>query len=104
MFLIGSASAAQILSFAVVKDINPPTVIATAIGFNNMAVVLGGAIFQPLVGLILRWNWEGDYVGDTPFYTLYDYGTALVIIPLCYLVCFAASSLLINETHCKPSY
>lgn len=104
MFLIGAASSAQILSFAVVKDVNPPTVIATAIGFNNMAVVLGGAIFQPLVGLILRWNWEGDMVGNLPFYTVYDYGIALVIIPLCYLICFAAASILINETHCKPSY
>lgn len=104
MFLIGAASAGQILSFALVKDITPPTVIATAIGFNNMAVVLGGAIFQPLVGFILRWGWEGDYVGDTPFYTLYDYNLALVIVPLCYLICLAASSILINETHCKPSY
>lgn len=104
MFLIGAASAGQILSFAIVKDINPPSVIATAIGFNNMAVVLGGAIFQPLVGLILRWGWEGDYVGDTPFYSLYDYNLALVIVPLCYLVCLAASGILIKETHCKPSY
>lgn len=104
MFLIGAASSGQILSFALVKDINPPTVIATAIGFNNMAVVLGGAIFQPLVGFILKWGWEGDYIGDAPFYTLYDYSLALVIVPLCYLICLAASSILIDETHCKPSY
>ncbi len=104
MFLMGSASAGQILSFAVIKDINPPTGIATAIGFNNMAVVLGGAIFQPLVGYILKWNWDGSLIGNTPFYSNYDYAIALVIIPLCYLVCSAMSALFIQETNCKPSY
>ncbi|MCH9633253.1 MAG: hypothetical protein S4CHLAM6_16060 [Chlamydiae bacterium] len=104
MFLMGSASAGQILSFAVIKDINSPTGIATAIGFNNMAVVLGGAVFQPLVGLILKWNWDGSLLGNTPFYTNYDYAIALVIIPLCYLVCCAVSALCIRETNCKPSY
>ena len=104
MFLMGAASAGQILSFAVIKDITPPTNIATAIGFNNMAVVLGGAIFQPLVGLLLKWNWDGGFVGDTPFYSAYNYALALVIIPLCYLACAASSAIFIQETHCKPSY
>ena len=104
MFLMGAASAGQILSFALVKDINPPTGIATAIGFNNMAVVLGGAIFQPLVGYILKWNWDGTLIGNAPFYDNYDYSIALAIIPLCYLACAAVSVLSIRETHCKPSY
>ena len=104
MFLMGCASAGQILSFAVIKDINPPTGIATAIGFNNMAVVLGGAIFQPLVGYILKWSWDGSLLGNTPFYSNYDYAIALVIVPLCYLVCSATSALFIQETNCKPSY
>lgn len=104
LFFVGAASSGQILSFALVKDINPPTVIATAIGLNNMAVVLGGAIFQPLVGFILKWSWDGDYVGKVPIYTVYDYGIALVIIPLCYLVCSAVASLLLKETYCRPKY
>lgn len=104
LFMMGVASASQILSFAVVKDINPPTSIATAVGFNNMAVVMGGAIFQPLVGFILQWNWDGTMVGTTPFYSMHDYAIALSIIPLCFLVCIATSIFLIKETHCKPSY
>ncbi len=104
MFLLGVASAGQILTFALVKDLNKPTVIATAIGFNNMAVVLGGAIFQPLVGLLLRWNWNGTIVQNAPYYSQYVFSLTLFIIPLCYLVCFALSTLVIHETGCKPSY
>lgn len=50
LFVAGIACGGQALSFAVVKDNNSNTNIAAAIGFNNMAVVISGAIFQPLVG------------------------------------------------------
>lgn len=104
LFFFGIASAGQILTFALIKDQNRPTVIATALGFTNMAVVLGGAIFQPLVGLILRALWTGIYLDGAPQYTSYEYNIALSIIPFCYLIGFAVSVFCIKETHCKPSY
>ncbi len=104
MFLIGTASSGQILSFALSKDRNPPRVIGAAVGFNNMAVVLGGALFQPLVGLILRWTWDGAYKNNIPIYTSENYALALMIIPICYFVCALVSIFMIKETHCKPAY
>ena len=46
--LLGIAAAAQPITFALVTDINPKYVIATAIGFNNMAVASGAFITQPM--------------------------------------------------------
>lgn len=54
LFLSGAACSGQMLSFAVVKNQNRPDSVASAIAFNNMAVVISGAIFQPLTGYILH--------------------------------------------------
>lgn len=56
LFGAGAACAGQALSFAFVKDNNPPAVKGVAIAFNNMAVVISGAIFQPLIGKWIHWN------------------------------------------------
>jgi len=53
VFLAGAACSGQALSFAVVKDNNDHGAMAAAIGFNNMAVVIAGAIFQPLVAVLI---------------------------------------------------
>ncbi|OGT64155.1 MAG: hypothetical protein A3J38_10740 [Gammaproteobacteria bacterium RIFCSPHIGHO2_12_FULL_45_9] len=50
LFVAGAACSGQALSFAVVRDNSSPSTLAAAIGFNNMAVVVAGAIFQPLIG------------------------------------------------------
>lgn len=104
LFGFGVATAGQILSFAVVRDINRPEVSATAIGVNNMAVVAGGALFQPLVGYLLRLNWQGEMVNNTPVYSVENYSVALLVVPLCFFISYVAGRFLIRETHCKPQY
>ena len=97
---IGIAGAGQILTFAVVKDINDPQHLATAIGFNNMAVVVGGAIFQPLVGLLLQWHATHHSSAITSVYSLEDYTFALTAIPFCYIGGWLVSRYKIQETDC----
>jgi MFS family permease len=53
-FISGAACAGQALSFSLVSRNNKLEHHATAIGFNNMAVVISGFIFQPLIGYIIR--------------------------------------------------
>ncbi len=53
LFLSGAACSGQALSFAVVTQNNIPSVKSTAIAFNNMAVVISGALFQPLLGWLM---------------------------------------------------
>lgn len=79
LLLAGGACAGQALSFAVVKDNNPPQLKATAIAFNNMAVVISGAIVQPLIGSFLTHKSADRYL-------LSDYQHGLVVILAAYLV------------------
>lgn len=104
LFGFGIATSGQILSFAVVRDINRHEVTATAIGVNNMAVVAGGAVFQPLIGYMLHWQWGGKMVNGTPFYTVQNYQYALAVVPLCFFISWVASQFFIRETYCKPTY
>ncbi len=104
LFGFGAATAGQILSFALVRDINHKGVIATAIGCNNMAVVAGGAFFQPLAGLILRWTWGGSLLHNIPVYSIDNYHYALMIVPVCFFVGLIISSIFIKETYCIPKY
>lgn len=59
LFLAGAACSGQMLSFTLVKENNPSSVKATAIAFNNMAVVISGAVFQPLIGKLIESNSPG---------------------------------------------
>jgi len=104
LFLFGLAASGQSLSFALVKDNNSHRVVGTAIGFNNMAVVLGGAIFQPLTGVLLKMHWDHEIVYGTPVYSVTDYRIAMLILPLCYVAAFIISKTLIKETYCKETY
>lgn len=104
LFGFGIATAGQILTFAIVKDINKIDVTAAAIGFNNMAVVAGGAIFQPLVGMLLRWYWDGTLKNHMPMYTPHSYRVALSVVPLCFLIAWVVNVFFIEETYCKPKF
>jgi MFS family permease len=85
--VIGLAATGQALAFAAVKENNRPEVIGTAVGINNTAVVAGGAIFQPLLGFLLKWDQK-----------------AFLTLPLCYLVAIVISQFLVRETNCKPRF
>lgn len=100
LFLFGLAASGQSLSFALVSDNNPTSVVGTAIGFNNMAVVLGG-IFQSLIGIILQWLWDGTLTNNVPVYHTKDYQIALAIIPVCYLISLLLCKKGLRESHCQ---
>ncbi len=53
LFLAGAACAGQALSFTSVKENNEISNQGAAIAFNNMAVVISGAVFQPVIGKLL---------------------------------------------------
>lgn len=104
LFLIGIASSGQILCFALVKDITIPWVTSTAIGLNNMAVVAGGAILQPLVGFFLHIFWDGNIANGIPVYSVENYQLGLTIVPLCFFIATCISIFCIRETYCQGVY
>ncbi len=104
LFLIGVSAAAQVVTFGVVQDNNPATVEGTAVGFNNMAVIFGGIILQPLIGIILKSNWHGLIINGMPSYTLLNYRQALFVVPLSSLIGLIVTLFFLRETGCKVQY
>ncbi|KTC97462.1 major facilitator family transporter [Legionella geestiana] len=99
LFMLGLGAGGQTVSFAVVKENNPPHLVGTASGFNNLSVLLGAAIFQPLVGVLLHRGHDWTIVNGLPVYTLMGYNKALLVMPLCFLVSLIVSVFIMRESH-----
>lgn len=82
LFIYGLSSSAQSLSFSILKERVPSDLFATASGVNNMAAILGGAIFQPLVGWVLHLLWVGNSFNNVPIYTVHEYTMAFLALPI----------------------
>ncbi|WP_233579860.1 MFS transporter [Legionella septentrionalis] len=99
LFVLGLGAGGQTVSFAVVKDNNPAHLVGTASGFNNLSVLIGGAVFQPLVGVILHRSEGWQLVNGIHVYALGSYQKALFIMPLCYLISLLVAVLFLKESH-----
>ena len=98
IFLAGSACAGQALSFALVRHLHTAENRSAAIGFNNMAVVISGAIFQPLIGKIIDWHSSGVLNTDgTPMYMAGDYRSGLMLLFFVYAVGLVVSFVFIKD-------
>ena len=79
LFTLGFASSGFVLSFVVIRELNPIAIAGTALGFANTLNTLIGALFQPLIGYLLEWT-SRDHIfndqGDRLF-QLNDYQNAL---------------------------
>jgi MFS family permease len=94
LFLAGAACSGQALSFAVIKENNPDSIKATAIAFNNMAVVISGAIFQPLIGKFVVTHSANNVISYDP--ASFKYGLSILL--LAYLMAFLIPLFLIKES------
>jgi MFS family permease len=104
LFLFGIGASGQTLIFAVVKENNHRSTSGAANGFNNMAVVMGGAVLIPLVGYLLNINWTGAINNGVRYYSGNDYQAALIVLPACFLIALILSMFFIKETNCKPIF
>lgn len=82
LFLFGLFASVEVICFVIARDSLPLKFAATGIGVINLLVMLGGMIFQPLVGLMLDWRWHGRAVDGIRMYGVNDYRRALVLIPI----------------------
>ena len=86
LMLFGLASSVQVLSFAMVKDIVGNKNIGTAIAFVNALTMTSGMLMQRGIGQILDLTWNGTIKNNNKFYTLENYQTAIIIIPICLII------------------
>jgi len=104
LFLFGLGASAQALSFALVKDTSNSKLVGTAIGFNNMAIVSGGALLQPFVGIVLQAQWHGELLNGSPIYQASSYREAFILLPICYLIALLVSVFKLKETYCNHQH
>ncbi len=98
LFAFGFFCSNEILCFAVARESTPLPQAATAIGFTNLLIMLGGMVMQPLVGTLLDWSWNGTYNEGIRVYSSLDFHRALVIIPIA-MVVSAALGLFLKESY-----
>ncbi len=101
LFLSGFGAAAMVVCYAIAREINPSGAVSTAYGFVNMVVVASGALFQPLVGLILDMLWDGAMEAGVRVYSQAVYDTAFATLPGC-LAAGLAFAFLIREPKGEP--
>ena len=101
-FLFGVFQSTHVLNFAICHEINRPAASGSAIGFTNMAVMLGGALFQPIAGLVMDWNWQG-HIGakGVHLYLPHTYELGLIVLPIAQVAAILIAIFLLRETHCK---
>jgi sugar phosphate permease len=88
LFLFGFFTSSMLLCFAINSENNPLWATGVVIGFTNMLVMLGGAVFQPLVGhfLDLLSGHQGARVLSD--FSLHNFRIALAILPVCDIIAF----------------
>lgn len=99
LFVFGLGAGGQTVSFAVVTDNNPTHLVGTASGFNNLSVLIGGAIFQPLVGVLLHRSHDWHMLGGVPVYAISAYQKALLVLPSCFLLSLMLILFCLKESH-----
>jgi MFS family permease len=98
LFCFGLFSSGFLPSFSIVRETNSNENSATALGFMNMANMLGGAGLQPLIGLLLDFFWQGRMLDGVRVYSLTSYHIALTTLPVCIAIAILILPF-IRETH-----
>jgi MFS family permease len=89
--LNGAGGATMVLTFASARDANPRELSGAALGFVNTAVVGAGALFQPLIGLLLDLGWTGAMAAGARVYAPGSYRAALSVLVVTYAIGIAAA-------------
>jgi MFS family permease len=82
LFLAGVFSGPVVCLFYIARKIPEQNVVGTSLALINMASLLGGIIFQPLVGHILDIYWTGTMLNGARVFSHHSYEVALVVVPL----------------------
>ncbi len=81
MFANGVFASGMILAYGAARAHNPPEASGATYGLVNTGVVGSGAIFQPLLGLLLDLNWDGAMQAGARVYSAGAYDTAFAVLP-----------------------
>ena len=99
-FLLGFFTGAQVISYALVAESSSPTMTAMAVSIVSILTQGGYIVYQNVFSALLLWHGEMRMTDGVPVYSVGDYQTAAMILPLgLSLALFVLFKL--KETHCR---
>lgn len=90
LFCYGVSNVGVATCYAAASEINARPLAGTSMGFSNMASVIIGAGFQPIIGRILDKLWDGKIINGVHHYTAADYRVAMIALPVCFVISLMA--------------
>lgn len=99
-FLLGIFCGAHPLCFALGKENCPNHISGIAVAVTNTLIMLGGMVFEPLVGKLLDKHAVAVVLqNNIPVYTASDYTYALTLLPIGLMISVVLT-LFVRETYC----
>lgn len=98
--MMGLSASGFTLTWASVKEVNPPALSGMATSVINTGSFLGAAVLQPLVGWAMDQGWNGKLLAGARVYSEHNYQVGLGIM-LAFAVVGLLGALTIRETHCR---
>ncbi len=87
-FLLGFFTAAQVISYALVAESSQPSMTATAVSVVSLLTQGGYIVYQNLFSWLLIRHGEMQMIDGVPVYSLGDYNSAAIIMPLGLVIAF----------------
>ena len=100
MFACGVLGGFMVITFALAREVSDPAIHGSVSGIVNALTVGSGAILQPVIGLLLDWQWDGTLVEGARSYSPDQYRTAFLAL-LIWTAAGALMSLRLRETFCR---
>ena len=97
---MGLGASGFTLTWASIKEVNPPALSGMATSVINTGSFLGAAILQPLVGWAMDQGWDGKLLAGARVYSEANYQVGLGIM-LAFAVVGLLGALAIHETNCN---
>lgn len=88
LFVLGIFLSAQLLTYSLAIESNPPAMKGTAVALTNFIVFFEGSLMQPFVGYLLDLNWSGKMKGGIPYYDKTDFQLAFSSFIVMLLISF----------------
>jgi sugar phosphate permease len=98
--LMGLSAAGFTLTWASVKEVNPPALSGMATSVINTGGFLGAAVLQPLVGWAMDQRWDGRSLAGARVYSEQNYQLGLGIM-LGFAIVGLLGAMTIRETNCR---
>jgi MFS family permease len=93
LFSVGLFASAMLISFAAAREHNPLWASGAALGLVNAVNMSSGAVFSPLLGILLDLGWDGTLGNGVRVYSAETYRTAFLALPACLAAAIVTTSL-----------